>query len=227
MALEQVLIHNPSREALSVAARLHFCCPGELIGDIMPHGDLAQRVVSPVVPGIVFNLGARCPALRDGSLQDNTRPESRAANNRKEEAVKKTVCRSFFMVILGLALIACSSPMQPPVNIGEKSQKDFMSALRWKQYQAAASLMQPEFRQEFIATFNAFRDDLHISDVRIVNVQIFEEGRRREAAVEMDYYLLPSVQLKTFRFDQIWLYSEGSDTQPEGFFIVTPFPEFP
>ena len=165
---------------------------------------------------------------RHPCLQDDKGPASWAVTySRKEDAVKKSVFRLLFMVFLGLALLACSGPMQPPVNIGEKSQEDFMSALRWKQYQAAASLMQPEFRQEFIQTFNAFRDDLHISDVRVVNLQVFEEGRRRETAVEMDYYLLPSVRVKTFRFDQIWLYSEGSDSQPEGFFIVTPFPEFP
>ena len=43
----------------------------------------------------------------------------------------------------------------------------------------------------------------------------------------MDYTLLPSITLKTFTFDQVWIYTEENETAQGGFFIVTPFPEFP
>jgi len=149
------------------------------------------------------------------------------ASNRKENFVKMTgrklLC-GFFVV---LALAGCNYQTQTVSEIGDFSREDFASALRWKQYQVAASFMQPEFRQEFIKTFTAFKDDLHISDVREVNMQSFEEGRRIETVIEMDYTLLPSVTLKTFTFEQIWVYSEESETTQGGFFIVTPFPEFP
>lgn len=135
-----------------------------------------------------------------------------------------TFCCGFFLV---LALVGCNYQDQRVSKIGEDSLKDFISALRWKQYQVAASLMQPEFREEFVTTFTAFRDDLHISDVRQVATQTFEEGRRIETVLEMDYTLMPSIVVKTFSFDQVWIYTEESDTSPGGFFIVTPFPEFP
>lgn len=130
----------------------------------------------------------------------------------------------FFMV---LTLAGCIYHEKKVTEIRENSLEDFISALRWKQYQVAASLMQPEFRQEFIQTFSAFKDDLHISDVRQVSMQSFEEGRRIETVLEMDYTLLPSITLKTLTFDQVWLYTEESDTSEGGFFIVTPFPDFP
>ena len=136
---------------------------------------------------------------------------------------RKLLC-GFFVV---LALAGCNYHAQTVAEVGDNSREDFISALRWKQYQVAASLMQPEFRQEFINTFTAFKDDLHISDVRLVDMQTFEEGRRIETVMEMDYTLLPSITLKTFTFDQIWVYTEESATTPGGFFIVTPFPEFP
>jgi len=126
-----------------------------------------------------------------------------------------------------LTLVGCNYHDKQVAEVGDDSLEDFISALRWKQYQDAASLMQPEFRQEFIKTFTAFRDDLHISDVRQVEIQAFETGRRIETVIEMDYVMLPSVTLKTFTFDQIWIYTEKSDTAPGGFLIVTPFPEFP
>ena len=135
-----------------------------------------------------------------------------------------TLCCGLFLL---LALIGCNYHSKQVAETGDDSLKDFISALRWKQYQVAASLMQPEFREEFITTFTAFRDDLHINDVREVNRQTFEEGRRIETVIEMDYTLMPSIVVKTFSFDQVWIYTEESDTSPEGFFIVTPFPDFP
>ena len=130
-------------------------------------------------------------------------------------------------LFLVLVLVGCNYHDKQVAKIGDDSLKDFTSALRWKQYQVAASLMQPEFRQEFITTFTAFKDDLHISDVRQVARQTFEEGRRIETVIEMEYTLMPSIVVKTFSFDQVWVYSEESETSPGGFFIVTPFPEFP
>ena len=141
--------------------------------------------------------------------------------------MKTTGWKFFCGFIMVLILVGCSYHEKQVTEIRENSLEDFISALRWKQYQVAASLMQPEFREEFIQTFSAFRDDLHISDVRQVAMQSFEDGRRIETVLEMDYTLLPSITLKTFTFDQIWIYTEESETTPGGFFIVTPFPEFP
>lgn len=141
--------------------------------------------------------------------------------------MKKTGWKLLCGVCLALALVACNYHGKRVAEIGEHSLEDFNSALRWKQFQVAASLMQPEFRQEFIDTFTAFKDDLHISDVREVSRQSFEEGRRIETVIEMTYTLLPSIVVKTFTFDQIWVYTEESASAPGGFFIVTPFPAFP
>ena len=130
-------------------------------------------------------------------------------------------------LLLTLILAACLGQSQePPGKIAELSRNDFMSALRWKQYQVAASLMKPEYREGFLATFNALKD-IHIVDVRMINLQTSQEGRRFETSLEMDYYLLPSVTVKTFRFKQVWIYFDGQDPALQGFLIVTPFPTFP
>lgn len=138
---------------------------------------------------------------------------------------------NFVKIFCGLVLMAivsgCTgSPQAPPDKLAEMSSDDFISALRWKQYQVAASLMKPEFRDDFIATFMALKD-IHIVDVRQVNMKTFQEGRRFEATLEMDYYLLPSVTVKTFQFQQTWVYFEGEDPALQGFLITTPFPAFP
>ncbi len=106
------------------------------------------------------------------------------------------------------------------------SRDDFMNALRWKQYKVAADFMLPDNRKDFLATFNKLKD-IHITDVRLLDLQETAEGRRFETSIEMDYYLLPSVSVKTFSFDQDWVYFAGEDSSQKGFRIITSFPVFP
>ena len=125
------------------------------------------------------------------------------------------------------SLLACSSHLDKPVTeVAEMSRDDFMNALRWKQYKVAAEFMLPENRKDFLATFRKLKD-IHITDVRLLNLQETAEGRRFETSIEMDYYLLPSVSVKTFSFTQDWVYFAGEDSSQKGFRIITSFPDFP
>ena len=125
------------------------------------------------------------------------------------------------------SLLACSSHLDKPVTeVAEMSRDDFMNALRWKQYKVAAEFMLPENRKDFLATFRKLKD-IHITDVRLLNLQETAEGRRFETSIEMDYYLLPSVSVKTFSFSQDWVYFAGEDSSQKGFRIITSFPDFP
>jgi hypothetical protein len=137
-----------------------------------------------------------------------------------------TFCKRLCGFSLLLILVACSAPTQPDGKLGEKSRDDFMSAMRWKRFQIAASLMLPEHRQEFMATFTPLKD-IHITDVRLIDLKESEAGQRFETSIEMDYYLLPSVTVKTFHFGQSWKYFAGDDPTLQGFYIITSFPDFP
>jgi hypothetical protein len=149
------------------------------------------------------------------------------ASCRKENPVilnfMKVLCSSAIL----FSLLACGSSFDKSVNaVGEMSRDDFMNALRWKQYKVAAEFMLPENRKDFLATFNKLKD-IHITDVRLLDLQETAEGRRFETSIEMDYYLLPSVSVKTFSFDQDWVYFAGEDSSQKGFRIITSFPDFP
>ncbi len=129
-------------------------------------------------------------------------------------------------LVLLLLLTACSSHMQPPAKLAELSRGEFKNALRWKQYEVAAGLMLPEHRKAFMKTFSALKD-IHIVDVKFTDVQPAKDNQGFETTIEMEYYLLPSVTVKTFSLDQTWVYFEGEDPTHQGFFIATPFPAFP
>jgi len=111
-------------------------------------------------------------------------------------------------------------------EIAEDSRTDFINAMRWKRFGVAAGLMKTEYREDFMATFTPLKD-LHLFYVKNVNTKDAADGRSFEMSVEMEYYLLPSVTVKTFNFDQTWEYFDGDDPALQGFLVVTPFPEFP
>jgi len=139
-------------------------------------------------------------------------------------------CKRVLCFVLILMLAACAVQQQLELkqreDLAESSRKDFINAMRWKRFGVAASLMKTEYREDFMATFTPLKD-IHIFTVKNVNTKDTADGRRFEMSVEMEYYLLPSVTVKTFNFDQTWEYFDGDDPALQGFFIVTPFPEFP
>ena len=149
------------------------------------------------------------------------------ASCRKDISVIFKFMKVFCASAILFSLLACSSHLDKSVNeVAELSRNDFMNALRWKQYKVAAEFMLPENRKDFLATFNKLKD-IHITDVRLLDLQEKAEGRRFETSIEMDYYLLPSVSVKTFSFAQDWVYFAGEDSAQKGFRIITSFPDFP
>ena len=102
---------------------------------------------------------------------------------------------------------------------------NFTKYLRYQLYPAAASYFIPELRDEFLDRMEKIKG-LNVTDVRLVRVEVKEDGARVDARLEMDYYLLPSVTVKTLRIDQVWRHREAP-SEGSGFFITTPFPAFP
>ena len=128
--------------------------------------------------------------------------------------------------VLVSMLVACSGHIQSPTTLAELSRDEFMDAMRWKRFEVAASLMLPEHRKDFMKTFMPLKD-FQVTDVKIISLQPSDENRRFEMTIEMEYYLMPSVTVKTFSFDQTWVYFDGDDPTQQGFLITTSFPDFP
>ena len=189
---------------------------------------LGTLTVGTVNLGIDLNLDAHTLPFREEILLGIKIPQNRRdASGWKGNAVNFNFSKGLCGVVLVLIIAACGTFAQaPPDKADEDSRKDFMSAMRWKQYPVAASLMKPEYRKDFLATFNNLKT-LDIVDVRLIDLQTSMEGRRFETTIEMYYYILPSITVKTFRLEQTWVLFDGEDPALQGFLIVTPFPEFP
>ena len=66
----------------------------------------------------------------------------------------KILSKALGCCVVLVIIIGCSKQLQPVGKIGDLSRKDFMKALRWKQYQEAANFMLPEYQDDFVATFS-------------------------------------------------------------------------
>ena len=133
------------------------------------------------------------------------------------------------IVLFGFGLAACGLDklVHPPAAHGREALDAFVLAMQLEEFSAAAVHLTPNNREAFLEQFATLEKDLHIVDTRITKMVIGAEGRRADVFLEMDYYLLPSVTVKTFRFDHTWIYDEASGHMPARYQIVTPFPGFP
>lgn len=134
--------------------------------------------------------------------------------------------KTWSLIVISLVILVGCQTLNPPEKQGASALDDFIYALRWQQFDAAAGFMQPEFRKDFLATFKDNKD-LTVVDVRLVEANVFDEGRHTETIIDMDYYLLPSLTVKTFRFEQTWVYQDQAASEEGYYQITTPFPPIP
>lgn len=134
--------------------------------------------------------------------------------------------RKILIGLVVLALTAGCAMLQGPASDSQDTLDDFMYAMRWLKFPAAAACLAPEHRKPFLATFGDLKD-LNVVEVQLLSVELSADGRRAETEMEMEYYLLPSATVKTFRFKQTWVYFDPEGMTSPRFLATTPFPPFP
>ena len=133
--------------------------------------------------------------------------------------------------LAGLVLLMTGCGMLPAKILTPESQfvrvqDDFMQRLRWRDVQGAANHFTAPHRESFLQHFSE-ADELNITDVRLLSAEYVAEGERMETELEVEYFLLPSVTVKTFRFQQQWGFFRSGEKLPGKWRITSHFPEFP
>ena len=131
------------------------------------------------------------------------------------------------LLVVGLSACALNDLINSPAAQGEVALDGFVRALRVEEFATASNFLVPANRQAFLETFDRLEKDLTVTDVRVEQIAVSQEGRRAEVSLELEYYLLPSAAVKTFRFDHAWIYFDGGKKEPSYYLIETPFPPFP
>lgn len=141
----------------------------------------------------------------------------------------RTLIRYGLIGLLFCGLTACglNTLINPQEDQRQESLDTFVQAMRLGEFKVASTYLVREHREPFLGQFKALEKDLSIVDVRVEEMTVLEPGDRVEVQLEFDYFLLPSVTVRTFRFDHTWALFEPGGNQVSGFLIETPFPSFP
>jgi len=141
----------------------------------------------------------------------------------------RKLIRNCLIGLLLCCLPACAlnDLVNSPAEQRQDSLDTFVQAMRLGEFKVAASYLTQNNRKAFLNQFETLEKDLTFVETRVEEVTVFDEGDKVDVVLELDYFLLPSVTVKTFRFDHTWVYFEPNGNQATGYLIETPFPSFP
>lgn len=124
-------------------------------------------------------------------------------------------------LIVVIVLTGCSSYLIR--GQFDKSLEAYNQSLRWLEW-GNASLYTKDSIQEEYKTRTAAAKDVRIVDYRIVNKTYNAEKREAIVEVEIDYYKIFSLTIRTLRDTQKWTYMDENGTK--GWRLTSLLPEF-
>jgi hypothetical protein len=105
-----------------------------------------------------------------------------------------------------LALAACRTLAGVGTEC-ENSAREYSRMLRWQEFDAAITFADKSLRDEFQKRIEGAKE-VKLADYRIKSLKCDPEKGEAEVKVEFDYYVQPSVRLRTAEDLQKWVYGE-------------------
>jgi hypothetical protein len=127
---------------------------------------------------------------------------------------------SLFVLMIAIALIACSHNLREEFD---ESLKKYNDLFRWNALDAASTFAADSVREDFIARTKSAKN-VRIIDSRIMSEMYDETKRKASVDVEIEYYILSSVRVKTIHVTEEWGYLEQKGVK--GWRLMSLFPEF-
>ena len=112
--------------------------------------------------------------------------------------------------MLGLALGCSHSVFEASAGQLKTDAEDFEKSLRFKDYAGAAQLVAPPRRQAFLAARRREGEDLTITDMEVVDVQMSADGKQAVVMARMRWFKLPSASEVTAEVHEHWVASGAS-----------------
>lgn len=115
-------------------------------------------------------------------------------------------------LLLGLALACSHSVFETSAGHLKSDAEEFEKSLRFQDYGGAAQLVAPPRRQAFLAARRREANDLTITDMEVVDVQMSADGKQAVVMARMRWVKLPSASEVTAEVHEHWV-SNGSSWQ--------------
>ena len=133
-----------------------------------------------------------------------------------------------FLWVLAFLLFLLLTGCPRNIDLGpgyDWQSKDFLRAMRWSDFYGAANLVVEAHREQLIQQFMG--GDLHVVDSRIERVLPDAEGRSAVIDYRLEYYRLPSNQIKEWQWQQQWQRTFKNESNMDLWLIQNPPPAFP
>jgi len=133
--------------------------------------------------------------------------------------------RIIVLILVLLTASSCSSIRKFTINEEfEESSKSYNKMIRWHEWEkAAAAFVAGPLREKFALRIKA-AGKITVTDYRVRSQECNVEKGEADVVIDIDYYIPPSVTIKTVEDDQKWKYSEENGQKL--WRLTTLFPEF-
>jgi len=131
------------------------------------------------------------------------------------------------VLLIGFVVVVC-------INCGgrhtirgefEESLIKYNDLVRWNEFNEASIFVIESLSEDYMARVKAAKD-VRVAEYRILKKKYDEIKGEAEAQVEIDYYTLFSLKVKTLIDTQKWVFVEEKENDKTGWRLVSPFPEF-
>ncbi len=134
--------------------------------------------------------------------------------------------RNIFILLLLTPLLTACLGSSSADSSPDKPGKGFSESMRWSDFHGAAAYMTPSVRAAFLEQFQE-DDDLHVVDSSVSNIDMGQDPKAVDANYVMEYYRLPSSQIKKWRWKQHWRVVQDKEGKSEAWLIDNKPPPLP
>ena len=110
------------------------------------------------------------------------------------------------LLAITAALLTSCATMQAQEDLSklQEAVEDYNHAYRWKNYDSAVLLLQPDLREPFLAAYEEDESSLQVEDLKVQRVEMQAKDRAK-VTVRARYMMLPSVSVKKSKLIQYWV----------------------
>jgi len=134
--------------------------------------------------------------------------------------------RNFFILLFVLPFLTACLGSSAAGTTPDKPSEGFSESMRWGDYSGAAVYVAPSVRDAFLEQFQE-DDDLHVVDSSVSRIDVGKDPNRVVAYYVMEYYHLPSSQIKKWRWKQQWRLIVDEESKDEVWLIDNKPPTLP
>ncbi len=134
--------------------------------------------------------------------------------------------RNILILLLLTPLLAACAGSPSAGATPDKPSEGFSESMRWSDFPGAAAYMAPDVRDAFLDQFNE-DDDLHIVDSSVTSIAGGPDSKQIDVIYVMEYYHLPSSQIKKWRWTQHWRLIVDEASKSEAWLIDNEPPTLP